>query len=76
MDTNPREPPGLIQVLVCMTGSGAGRDLEEAKAERRNDAKAKKNLQHTLLPTVMAPAADAAGHQVGRTQSLASSTSS
>lgn len=59
-----------------MTGNGAGRDLEEAKPEHRNDAKAKKNLQHTLLPTVMAPAADAAGHQVGRTQSLASSTSS
>lgn len=76
MDTNPRESPGLIQVLACKTDNGAGQDLEEAKSERRNDAKAKRSLQHTLLPTVMAPPADTTGPQVGRSQSLAWSTSS
>lgn len=76
MDTSPRESPGLIQVLACMTDNGAGQDLQEAKPEHRNDEKAKHSLQHALLPTVMAPPADTTGHQVGRTQSLAWSTSS
>lgn len=71
MDTNPRESPGLIQVLVCMTDNGAGQDLGEVKPERRNDAKAKNSLQHALLLTVMAPPADTTGHQAGRTQGLA-----
>lgn len=31
MGTNPRESPGQIQVLVCMTNSGDDQDLKETK---------------------------------------------